>query len=234
MGKPLYRRILLKISGETLAGQRGFGFDEEAVRSIVEPVVRLVRLGVQIGIVSGGGNIFRGGQIGALQIERSPADQIGMLATEMNAILLQEALSAQGVRGRVMSARNHSEIVEEYTWRGALEALDRGEVALFSGGTGNPYFTTDSTAALRAAQIHAEVLLKATKVDGVYDKDPKHHPDARRFDAISYQEVLERQLGVMDLAAISLCLENRLPIKVFSVASIFEAVTQEGWGTLVS
>lgn len=234
MGRPAYHRILLKLSGEALAGKQGFGFDEEAIQAIVDPVVKLVELGVQIGIVTGGGNIFRGGRMGALCIERSPADQIGMLATEINAIMLQEAIAARGIGARVMSAHGHSEIVEEYSWRGALQALDRGEVVLFSGGTGNPYFTTDSSAALRASQVRAEILLKATKVDGVYDRDPIHDANAKRFDQISYQEVLERRLEVMDLSAISLCLENRIPIKVFSISSIFEAVTQSGWGTLVS
>jgi uridylate kinase len=234
MRRPVYHRVVLKLSGETLAGGLGFGFDEKAIQTIVTPIVELVKLGVQIGIVAGGGNIFRGGRTGAFQMERSPADQIGMLATEINAIMLQEAISSHGVVTRVMSARGHSEIVEEYSWREALQALDRGEVVLFSGGTGNSYFTTDSNAALRASQMRADILLKATKVDGIYDKDPVRFPEARRFEQITYQEVLERRLEVMDLAAISLCLENQIPIKIFSTSSIFEAVTQSEWGTLVS
>jgi uridylate kinase len=231
---PAYQRILLKLSGEALMGEKESGLDPAACRQIVEAIALLHKEGVEIGIVVGGGNIFRGSQGAALGIERSPADHIGMFATLINAIALQQMISHMGLEARVMSSLGATEIVEAYCWRTARQALSNGEIVLFAGGTGNPYFTTDSNAALRAAQMGADVVLKATKVDGVYDRDPAVDPDAHRFSRISYQEVLERQLGVMDLSAISICLENRIPIKVFAIPTLYRAVMEVDFGTVVT
>lgn len=228
-----YRRVILKLSGESLAGEGARGVDPSIAGEVVDSVAQLVKSGLQVGIVLGGGNIFRGSEGAALGIERSPADQIGMFATLINAIAMQQLLKQRGIKARVMSSLGETEIVERYRWRGALDALDRGEVVLFAGGTGNPYFTTDSNAALRAAQMEADIVLKATKVDGVYDRDPKSNPTAKRFDRISYLEVLERRLGVMDLAAISICMENSIPIKVFAIPTLVRAATEADFGTVV-
>lgn len=215
-------------------GSASYGIDPAAIREIADSIAHLHEMGVEIGIVVGGGNIFRGSQGETLGMERSPADQIGMFATIINAIALQQLLRQRGVAARVMSSLGATEIVEAYSWEGACTALDEGEVVLFAGGTGNPYFTTDSNAALRAAQIGADILLKATKVDGVYDRDPVRDPEAKRFSTISYQEVLERRLGVMDLTAISICLENQIPIKVFSISTLVRAATEADFGTVIT
>lgn len=233
MKKPAYKRILLKLSGEALLGGQKFGVDSEACRKIALAVKELAELGVQIGIVIGGGNIFRGIKAEEAGMERTPADQIGMLATLINGLSLQQAFEQIHCKSRVLSAIACDRIVETYTWEAALKYLDQGTIVIFVGGTGNPYFTTDSAAALRALEIKADVLMKATKVDGIYNKDPIKYPDAVKFDHLTYTEVLEKQLQVMDAAAIALCRENGLPIRVFSDRSLKSAVFNEPVGTLV-
>jgi uridylate kinase len=231
-----YKRILLKLSGEALMGSQKYGIDQPACQKIATDVVELCQLGVQVGIVIGGGNIFRGVKASAAGMKRTPADHIGMLATLINAIALQQAFEKLGYPSRIMSAIAVVGIAEAYSWQAALDTLKQGAVLIFAGGTGNPYFTTDSAAALRACEIQAEILLKATKVDGIYNKDPAKYPDARKFDRLSYSDVLTQQLGVMDAAAIALCRENRLPICVFNVfsdRSLKKAVFSEPVGTIV-
>jgi uridylate kinase len=215
-------------------GSQPSGIDSQTCDAISKLLKKLHDLSVGIGVVIGGGNIFRGLQGASNGMERSHADHIGMLATIINGITLQQALQKLGCPAKVVSALGGSEIVEAYTWHKTQEYLQNGYVVIFVGGTGNPYFTTDTNAALRAAQIRAEVLLKATKVDGIYDKDPIKHPDAVRFARISHQEVLAKGLKVMDPSAVSICLENQIPIKVFSTFSLLEAVTQPDFGTLVT
>ncbi len=233
MKKPAYKRILLKLSGEALLGEQKFGVDPEACLKIASSVKELVQLGVQIGIVIGGGNILRGVKAADAGMERIPADQIGMVATIINGLSLQQAFERIGCKCRVLSALPCEKIVESYSWEAALKYLDQGCVVIFVGGTGNPYFTTDSAAALRALEIRAEVLMKATKVDGIYNKDPIKYPDAVKYDRLTYSEVLAHQLEVMDAAAIALCRENGIPIRVFSDRSLKSAVYNEPVGTLV-
>jgi uridylate kinase len=212
-----YRRILLKLSGEALLGDRTYGVDPAFCAFIARQVAEVHRLGVQVGIVVGGGNIFRGLAAAASGMDRATGDYIGMLATVMNGLALQDALERAGVQTRVMSAIAMNEVAEPYIRRRAVRHLEKGRVALFVAGTGNPYFTTDTAAALRAVEIGAEVLLKATKVDGVYDADPLRVAGARRFERLGFHEVLARDLQVMDAAAISLARENGIPILVFSI-----------------
>lgn len=233
MKKPAYKRILLKLSGEALLGGQKYGIDSDACRHIASSVKELVQLGVQIGIVIGGGNIFRGIKAAEAGMERIPADQIGMIATLINGLSLQQAFERIDCKSRVLSALPCEKIVESYTWEAALKYLDQGCVVIFVGGTGNPYFTTDSAAALRALEIGAEVLMKATKVDGIYNKDPIKYPDAVKYDHLTYSEVLAHQLQVMDAAAIALCRENGIPIRVFSDRFLKSAVYNEPVGTLV-
>jgi uridylate kinase len=228
------RRVLLKLSGEALSGTNGYTVDPEKCLHLAEQLKRLQEAGVQIGVVIGGGNIFRGSQGVALGMARVPADHIGMLATVINGISLQQTLHQIGASARIMSALGPTEVVEALDWKRSLRLLDQGTIVVFAGGTGNPYFTTDTNAALRAAQIQAEVLLKGTKVDGVYDKDPLKYSDAIRFDRLSYQKALELGVEVMDQTAISMCRENQIPIKVFSLSSLWEGVMDETYGTLVS
>ncbi|MDO8484741.1 MAG: UMP kinase [Candidatus Limnocylindrales bacterium] len=236
--KPLrYRRVLLKLSGEALLGDRQYGVDPAFCAFIASQVAEIHRLGVQVGIVVGGGNIFRGLAASARGMDRATGDYIGMLATVMNGLALQDALERAGVPTRVMTAIAMNEVAEPYIRRRAIRHLEKGRVALFVAGTGNPYFTTDTAAALRAVEINAEVLLKATKVDGVYDRDPMAHPDAQRYAHLEYADLLRDQLRVLDSTAVSLCMENDLPIIVFDLNqpdNITRVAVGEAVGTLIS
>jgi uridylate kinase len=234
---PVFRRILLKVSGEALMGAQNYGVDVEVARSVAEEVKSVHALGVEVAIVVGGGNIFRGVSESAGDMDRSAADYIGMLATIMNAVVLQDAMEKAGMHTRVLSALDIPEVAEQFIRRRAVRHLEKQRVVIFAAGTGNPYFTTDSAAALRALEIKADVILKATKVDGVYDSDPVKNANATLFDCITYQEVLEQRLQVMDASAISLCMDNSLPIVVFNMrrpGNIMRVVTGEpGVGTRV-
>jgi len=235
--KPKYRRILLKLSGEALGGPQGQGIDPDAVHQMAEQIREVRDLGVQVVVVLGGGNIFRGLSGSQKGIERATADYMGMLATVINALALQDALEQLGVPTRVQSAITMHQIAEPFIRRRAVRHLEKGRVVIFGGGTGNPYFSTDTAAALRANEIGAEVILKATKVDGIYDRDPKLHPDARRFDRITYLEALQRQLKVMDSTAFSLCMDNKMPIIVFDLFkphNLKKVVLGQKVGTLVT
>jgi len=212
-----YRRVLLKISGEALMGEQNYGIDVNVARSVAEELKAVHELGVQVAVVVGGGNIFRGVSKSAGNMDRSSADYIGMLATVMNAVVLQDALEKVDVHTRVLSAIDIPQLAESFIRRRAVRHLEKGRVVIFAAGTGNPYFTTDSAAALRALEIKADIILKATKVDGVYSADPMMDATAERFDAITYRQVLERELKVMDASAISLCMDNNLPIIVFNM-----------------
>jgi uridylate kinase len=214
---PAYRRVLLKISGEALIGEQSFGIDVNVSRSVAEEIKQVHDLGIQVAVVVGGGNIFRGISKSAGNMDRSSADYIGMLATVMNAVVLQDALETNGIETRVLSAIDIPQLAEPFIRRRAIRHLEKGRIVIFAAGTGNPFFSTDSAAALRALEIKADVILKATKVDGVYSADPMKDSSATRFDCITYQEVLEKQLKVMDASAISLCMENNLPIVVFNM-----------------
>src|SRR6188768_4268534 len=205
--QPKYRRILLKLSGEALGGEAGLGINPEAVRDMAQQIREVRELGVEVVVVIGGGNIFRGLSGSERGIERATGDYMGMLATVINALALQDALEKLGVATRVQSAITMSQVAEPFIRRRAVRHLEKGRVVIFGGGTGNPYFSTDTTAALRAAEVGADVILKATKVDGVYDSDPKKNPSAKRYDKISYLEALQKQLKVMDSTAFSLCLD---------------------------
>ncbi|MBU6383225.1 MAG: UMP kinase [Verrucomicrobia bacterium] len=235
MRKPAYKRILLKLSGEALMGDQRYGVDPEACQKIAQSVQELTQLGVQVGVVIGGGNIFRGVQATRGGMQRTPADHIGMLATLINGIALQQAFETLHCDSRIMSSITLDVMAESYSWKNALKYLEKGIVLIFVGGTGNPYFTTDSAAALRALEIQAEVLMKATKVDGIYNKDPIKYPNAVKYDRVSYSEVLASNLEVMDAAAIALCRENGLPIRVFNMLdhSLKAAVFNDPVGTLV-
>ncbi len=231
-----YRRILLKISGEALAGDQEYGISTDVVRFIAEEVREVHRFGVQIGMVIGGGNVFRGVVASAQGMDRSSADYMGMLATVMNGLALQDALEKANVDTRVQTAIEMHEVAEPFIRRRALRHLEKGRVVIFVGGTGNPYFTTDTAAALRAMEINADVVLKATKVDGVYSADPKTDPTAKKFEELSYIEVLSRRLKVMDSTAISLCMDNGFPIVVFNLLEkgrLRQLVFGERIGTLV-
>lgn len=234
--KPAYRRILIKLSGEALLGEQPYGIDPEACYKIASSIKELCEIGVQVGVVIGGGNIFRGVKGVAAGMDRTPADHVGMLATLINGISLQQAFERVHCESRIMTAIACPVMAEPYSWKDALKYLDKGIVLIFVGGTGNPYFTTDSAAALRALEIRAEVLMKATKVDGIYDKDPLKHDDAVKFEKMSYSDVLAKNLKVMDATAVALCRENEIPIRVFNLFSdhaLMKAVCNEGAGTLV-
>jgi uridylate kinase len=234
--KTAFRRILLKLSGEALMGGQGFGIEPATVDYIASEVKNTASLGVQTAVVIGGGNIFRGVEAATQGMERVTADYMGMLATVINALALQNALEKSGVDTRVLSAIDMREVSEPYIRRRALRHLEKGRVVIFSAGTGNPYFSTDTAAALRAMEIGAEVILKATKVDGVYSDDPAKNPDAKKYDRISYIDVLRDGLHVMDSTAISLCMDNGLPIMVFNVkekGSIVRVVSGETVGTYI-
>jgi uridylate kinase len=233
---PKYQRILLKLSGEALAGNQGTGINTTVIQQIAKDVSEAFALKIQIGIVIGGGNIFRGVAASAQGMDRASSDYMGMLATVINALALQDALEKQGVPTRVQSAIEMSEIAEPYIRRRAIRHLEKGRVVIFGAGTGNPYFTTDTAAALRAMEINSEILMKATKVDKIYDKDPVKHADAKPFDRISYIDVLNRGLQVMDLTAVSLCMDNKLPILSFDMmkpGNVLRAVMGESIGTIV-
>ena len=213
----VYRRVLLKISGEALMGEQNYGIDVNVARSVAEELKAVYQMGVQVAVVVGGGNIFRGVSKSAGNMDRSSADYIGMLATVMNAVVLQDALEKIEVDTRVLSAVDIPQLAEPFIRRRAVRHLEKGRVVIFAAGTGNPYFTTDSAAALRALEIKADIILKATKVDGVYSADPVKDTTAERFNEITYRQVLERELKVMDASAISLCMDNNLPIIVFNM-----------------
>ena len=236
MADPVYTRILLKLSGEALEGPADGGIDFATVGKFADEIAAVAREGVQIGLVVGGGNIFRGATAAETGLDRPTGDYMGMLATVINALAVQAALETRGVETRVLSAIEMPPVAERYIRRRATRHLDKGRVVIFAAGTGNPFFTTDTAAALRANEIGAEVLLKATNVDGVYDADPKKDPGARRFDALSYTEALTRNLRVMDATAVSLCRENRLPVIVFDLntpGNIARVLHGEPIGTLV-
>lgn len=235
-GKPKYKRILLKLSGEMLAGPKKTGIDAETIAQIAQEVKVAYDTGVEIGLVIGGGNIFRGVAASAEGMDRASSDYMGMLATCINALALQDALEKAKVPTRVQSAIEMAEIAEPYIRRRAIRHLEKHRIVIFAAGTGNPYFTTDTAASLRAMEINAEVLMKATKVDAIYDKDPAKHADAKKYDKISYIDVLNQGLQVMDSTAISLCMDNKLPILTFDLAkpgNILKAVLGETIGTLV-
>jgi uridylate kinase len=233
----VYRRIVLKLSGEALMGRQSFGLDEEVVRKIAGEIADVHRLGVQIGIVIGGGNIIRGVAASARGIDRVTGDHMGMIATVINALALQDALEKADVDVRVQTAIEIREVAEPFILRRALRHLEKGRVVIFAAGTGNPFFTTDSAAALRANEIHAQILLKATQVDGIYSADPKLDPTATKFETITYQEVLMKGLKAADATAFALCMENKMPLIVFGAeeeGAIARIVAGEKIGTLVS
>jgi uridylate kinase len=236
MSKPVFKRILLKLSGEALQGEQGYGICPSVLDSIAYQVKEVWELGVEIAIVIGGGNIFRGLKASSAGMDRATADYMGMLATVMNAMALQDAFESAGIHTRVQSAIEMREIAEPYIKRRAMRHLQKGRVVIFGAGTGNPYFTTDTAASLRAMEIHADIIMKATKVDGVYDSDPMKNPDATKYETLEYMEVLQQNLHVMDSTAISLCRDNDLPIMVFNLhenGNIKRAVMGEKIGTLV-
>jgi len=231
-----YQRVLLKLSGEALMGDLAYGIDPSIVQSIAEEVSSVVQHGIQIAIVVGGGNIFRGIRGSAAGMDRATADYVGMLATAMNAITLQDAIERNGTPTRVQTAITMQEVAEPYIRRRAIRHLEKNRVVIFGAGSGNPFFTTDTTAALRAAEIGADVVFKGTKVDGVYDSDPKVNPDAKRFNSLTYGHVLAHDLKVMDGTAIALCKDNNIPIMVFDLSvpgNIRRAVMGESIGTIV-
>ena len=229
-----YKRAVIKLSGEALAGEKGFGIDETVVAYVVDQIKKVYELGVQIGVVIGGGNFWRGKQ--ALNMERSSADHMGMLATVMNSIAMQDALEAAGVPCRVQTALTITRIAEPYILRKALRHFEKGRVVIFACGTGNPFFSTDTGAALRAAEINADVLLLAKNVDGVYDSDPKKNPNAKKYDELSYMQVVQDGLQAMDATAITLCMENKIPIIAFALKqkdSMVDAIEGKKIGTLI-
>jgi uridylate kinase len=231
-----YKRILLKLSGEALAGKAGFGIDTDVLKVLAQEIRELHESGIQIAIVMGGGNIFRGIKGATKGMDRASADYMGMLATVLNCLALQDVLEHQGVHTRVQSAIEMQELAEPYIRRKAVRHLEKNRIVIFGGGTGNPYFTTDTTAALRAMEVGCEVVLKATKVDGIYDADPVIVKDAKRFDELTYLDVLQKGLKVMDSTAISLCMDNQLPIVVFDLeqkGALKRVVAGEAVGTLV-
>jgi uridylate kinase len=237
MAEPIYKRILLKLSGEALAAGQGFGVDNARVHEIAAEVADVHRLGVQIGLVVGGGNFFRGVSAQAKTMDRVSADHMGMLATVINSLALRDALEKQGVHTRVMSAIEMNQVAEPFIRLRAIRHLEKGRVAIFAGGTGNPYFSTDTAASLRAMEIKAEVIMKATKVEGIYDSDPHKNGDAKMFEKITFTDVLKLGLGVMDATAISLCRENELPILVFNLntqGNIRRACLGEKIGSIVT
>jgi uridylate kinase len=232
-----YKRILLKLSGESLMGEQSFGIDSDVLEELSAEILKLVKLKVEIGIVIGGGNIYRGLSAQKQGIDRVTGDQMGMLATVINSLALQNALEKRGIYTRVQSALSMDEISEPFVLRRALRHLEKRRVVIFSAGTGSPYFTTDTAAALRAIEVKADVIIKGTRVDGVYDSDPEKNKNAKMFKTLTYQKVLEKDLRVMDLTAITLCQENNLPIKVFNMNvkdNLRKLVTGENIGTLIN
>ncbi|MBE9528663.1 MAG: UMP kinase [Proteobacteria bacterium] len=236
MAESKYKRILLKLSGEALMGSKEYGIETEVVSAVASEIAEVVALGVELAVVIGGGNIFRGVSGSAEGMDRASADYVGMLATVINALMLQEALEKSGVYTRVLSAIEMKEIGEPYIRRRAIRHLEKGRVVIFAAGTGNPYFTTDTAASLRAMEINADIIIKGTKVDGIYDSDPVTSPDAKLYDRLKYIDVLKDGLQVMDTTAISLCMDNSLPIVVFNIkeaGNLLRVVKGEEIGTLV-
>ena len=232
----LYRRVLLKLSGEALMGDLDYGIEPEVIQRIAAEVAAVRKLGVEVAIVIGGGNIFRGAGLARAGMDRVTGDYMGMLATVMNALAIQDALEALDVYARVMSAIQIHEVCEDYIRRRAMRHLEKGRVAIFAAGTGNPFFTTDSAASLRAIEVGAELMLKATKVDGVYTADPKAHPDAEKYERLTYDEALDKKLGVMDLTAICLCRDHNMPVRVFEMGkpgALLNIVRGAPEGTLI-
>lgn len=235
--QPVHQRILLKLSGEALMGDDAFGINQATIERMVAEVAEVARIGVQVAVVIGGGNIFRGVAGGSAGMDRATADYMGMLATVMNALALADAMGKQGVTARVMSAIDIQQVVEPYVRPKALQYLEEGKVVIFAAGTGNPFFTTDTAASLRGAEIGAEVVLKATKVDGVYTADPMKDPTATRYATLSFDEAIGRNLGIMDATAFALCRDQKLPIRVFSIVkpgALMRVVMGEDEGTLVT
>ena len=235
--QPVHQRILLKLSGEALMGDDAFGINQATIERMVADVAEVARIGVQVAVVIGGGNIFRGIAGGSAGMDRATADYMGMLATVMNALALADAMGKQGVTARVMSAIDIQQVVEPYVRPKALQYLEEGKVVIFAAGTGNPFFTTDTAASLRGAEIGAEVVLKATKVDGVYTADPMKDPTATRYTRLSFDEAIGRHLGIMDATAFALCRDQKLPIRVFSIVkpgALMRVVMGEDEGTLVT
>ena len=235
--KPRYQRILLKLSGEALMGSLDYGIDPLVIGRLAEEILEVRATGVQIGVVIGGGNIFRGAGLAASGIDRVTGDHMGMLATVMNALAMQDALEKRGGYARVMSAISIHDVSEDFIRRRAVRHIEKGRIVLFAAGTGNPFFTTDSAAALRAIEVGADLLLKATKVDGVYNADPKKKKDAKRFEHVTYEEVIARNLQVMDTAAIALCRDNRIPLRIYDMTragNLMRIMKGESVGTLVS
>ena len=236
-GKPKYSRILLKLSGEVLAGEERFGIDAERVKALAAEVASVAQAGVQVGVVVGGGNFFRGVAAAARKMDRVTADHMGMLATVINSLALQDALEHMGAHTRVMSAIEMNQVAEPYIRRRAIRHLEKARIVIFAAGTSNPYFSTDTAATLRALEIHAEIIAKATRVNGVYDKDPLKFADAVMYNKVSYLEVLSKDLGVMDSTAIAMCRDNRLPIRVFNLnttGNIMRMSMGEHVGTLIN
>ena len=235
--QPVHQRILLKLSGEALMGDDAFGINQATIERMVAEVAEVARIGVQVAVVIGGGNIFRGIAGGSAGMDRATADYMGMLATVINALALADAMGKQGVTARVMSAIDIQQVVEPYVRPKALQYLEEGKVVIFAAGTGNPFFTTDTAASLRGAEIGAEVVLKATKVDGVYTADPMKDPTATRYTRLSFDEAIGRHLGIMDATAFALCRDQKLPIRVFSIVkpgALMRVVMGEDEGTLVT
>lgn len=231
-----FKRVIIKLSGEALAGEQAFGLESNTLNSLADQIAEISNLGVEVAAVVGGGNIWRGVTGAKRGIDRATADYMGMLATVINALALQDILESHGVDTRVMSAIEMREVAEPYIKRRAIRHLEKGRVVIFAAGTGNPFFSTDTTAALRAAEIEAEAILMAKKVDGVYDSDPKLNPNAKRFDELTFLEVLNKGLKVMDSTAISLCMDNNIPIQVFNInenGNMMKAVLGEKIGTFV-
>jgi len=234
--KPVYKRVLLKLSGEALMGNAEFGIEPEVISRFAQEISELSQQGVELGVVVGGGNIFRGAGLAASGMDRVSGDHMGMLATVMNALALQDSLEQKGVFCRVMSAIKINEVCEDYLRRRAIRHLEKGRVVIFAAGTGNPFFTTDSAASLRAVEIGADLMLKATQVDGVYDSDPKKNPDAIRYTELSYDEVIDKRLAVMDTTAVVMCQEQKMPLRVFDVhkpGNLAKIIYGEDIGTLV-
>ena len=237
MSTTAFSRILLKISGEILAGEKGYGIDFKIIHNLSKKIIQIAKKNIQIGVVIGGGNIFRGITASAKGLDRVPGDYLGMLATIMNSVALQSSLEKLDCDTRVMSALSITQLAEPYIRRRGIRHLEKGRVVIFAGGTGNPYFSTDTAAALRAIEINADVIIKGTKVDGVYSGDPKLDPDATKYDTISFKEVIEKELRVMDLTAVTLCKENNLPIIVFDIKSkngLVDIVNSVPTGTKIS
>ena len=233
--QPAYKRVVIKISGEALAGENGFGISGETISNVADQIISVVKLGVEVGIVIGAGNIWRGRQ--GRDMDRSTADHMGMLAMVINSLAMQDALEHKGYKTRVMTAIAMNEIAEPYIRRKAMSHLDKKLIVIFACGTGNPFFSTDTTAALRAAEIEADVVLMAKNIDGAYEADPRKNPQARRYKSIRYMDVLERGIQVMDSTATSLCMDNDIPLELFALKgedSILKAVCGEGNGTIVS